>query len=91
MFGFVVLATAQFRERVWARYEHEMQDPIEDPPDATRKGGFTVGRLRYRSPLDNRRFGGDARWGIDANKGDRLFITGKNWPWVFEVRLKVRP
>jgi hypothetical protein len=74
LFGFVVLATAQFRERVWARYEHEMQDPIEDPPDASRKGGFTVGRLRYRSPLDNRRFGGYARWGIDANKGDRLFI-----------------
>ena len=24
-------------------------------------------------------------------KGDRLFITGKNWPWVFEVRLKARP
>jgi glutamine cyclotransferase len=24
-------------------------------------------------------------------KRDRLFITGKNWPWVFEVRLKVRP
>ena len=24
-------------------------------------------------------------------KSDRLFITGKNWPWVFEVRLKARP
>ena len=23
-------------------------------------------------------------------KGDRLFITGKRWPWVFEVRLKER-
>ena len=22
---------------------------------------------------------------------DRLFITGKNWPKIFEVRLKVRP
>ena len=22
-------------------------------------------------------------------KGDRLFITGKRWPWLFEVRLKV--
>lgn len=24
-------------------------------------------------------------------KGDRLFITGKCWPWMFEVRLKARP
>jgi glutamine cyclotransferase len=24
-------------------------------------------------------------------KGDRLFITGKRWPWVFEVRVKTRP
>lgn len=24
-------------------------------------------------------------------QGDRLFITGKRWPWVFEVRLKTRP
>jgi len=62
------------RGRIWARYEHEMQDPVEDPPDAGRKGEFTIGRLRYRSPLDSRRFGGYARWGIDANKGDRLFI-----------------
>lgn len=67
------LAYGQYRTRVWARYEAEMQDPVEDPPDAYRKGEFALGRLRYRSPLD-RRFGGYARWGIDANKGDRLFI-----------------
>jgi glutamine cyclotransferase len=24
-------------------------------------------------------------------KGDRLFITGKRWPWLYEVRLKIRP
>ena len=23
-------------------------------------------------------------------KGDRLFVTGKNWPKVFEIRLKKR-
>lgn len=57
---------------MWARYEHEMQDPVEDPPDVDRKGEFTVGRLRYRSPLD--RGWGYSRWGIDANKGDRLFL-----------------
>lgn len=69
---------AQMRGRaggnVWARYEHEMQDPVDDPPDADRKGEFTIGRLRYRSPLDGRRFGRYKRWGIDANKGDRLFV-----------------
>ncbi len=67
-----VLGLAQMRERVWARYEAEMQDPVEDPPDAGRKGEFALGRLRYRSPLDGGR--SYARWGIDANKGDRLFI-----------------
>ena len=49
-----------------------MQDPVEDPPDALRKGEFALGRLRYRSPLD--RGFGYSRWGIDANKGDRIFI-----------------
>ena len=50
-----------------------MQDPVDDPPDAGRKGEFALGRLRYRSPLD--RGWGYSRWGIDANKGDRLFIN----------------
>jgi hypothetical protein len=62
----------QIRERIWSRYESEMQDPMDDPPDAGRKGEFALGRLRYRSPLDGGRF--YSRWGIDANKGDRLFI-----------------
>ena len=70
---FSVLGLTQMRERIWARYEAEMQDPVDDPPDAGRKGEFVIGRLRYRSPLDRRRWG-YARWGIDANKGDRLFI-----------------
>jgi hypothetical protein len=70
---FAVLGLTQMRERVWARYEDEMQDPMDDPPDVGRKGEFALGRLRYRSPLDR---GGRSysRWGIDANKGDRLFI-----------------
>ena len=74
LLGLVAFSSDQVRERVWARYEAEMQDPVDDPPDAGRKGEFRVGRLRYRSPLD-RRFGRYARWGIDANKGDRLFIS----------------
>ena len=69
---FAVLGLPQVRERIWALYEAEMQDPVEDPPDAGRKGEFALGRLRYRSPLDRGR--GYSRWGIDANKGDRLFI-----------------
>jgi hypothetical protein len=57
----------------WAQYEGEMQDPIDDPPDANVPAEFGFGRLRYRSPQD-RGFGRRARWGTDANKGERLFI-----------------
>jgi hypothetical protein len=71
--------------RRWAQYEPEMQDPIPDPPDAWVEAEFAVGRLRFRSPLDGYGFGGFGggfrggfrggrrRWGIDANKGDRVF------------------
>jgi hypothetical protein len=71
---FAVFAIGQRRQRIWEQYEHEMQDPVDDPPDAGRPGEFAIGRLRYRSRLDGWRRGGYARWGIDANKGDRLFI-----------------
>ena len=70
---FAALGVAQRRGRVWERYEAEMQDAVEDPPDADRKGEFVLGRLRYRSPLD--RGWGYSRWGIDANKGDRIFLS----------------
>jgi hypothetical protein len=73
VFALAWAASAQLRERVWARYEHEMQDPVEDPPDALRRAEFALGRLRYRSPMD--RFGRYTRWGIDVNKGDRTFIS----------------
>lgn len=64
---------AQMRDRVWARYEREMQDPVEDPPDALHKAEFALGRLRYHSPMDGgRRY---YRWGIDVNKGDRIFVS----------------
>ncbi|MEZ5401656.1 MAG: DUF4159 domain-containing protein [Bryobacteraceae bacterium] len=70
------IASAQRAGNVWARYEHEMQDPVDDPPDADHKGEFVLGRLRYRSAMDGRRrFGGYSRWGIDANKGDRTFLA----------------
>lgn len=68
-----LLAFPQVRDRVWARYEHEMQDPVDDPPDALHKAEFALGRLRYRSPMDRgRRY---YRWGIDVNKGDRIFVS----------------
>ena len=70
------IVVAQMRGRIQSKYEPEMQDPVDDPPNADYKGGFTIGRLRYRSPMDARmRFGGYFRWGIDANKGDRLFAS----------------
>jgi hypothetical protein len=70
-----VVGLTQGHSRVSARYEHEMQDPVDDPPDALHKGEFALGRLRYRSGLDRGGWGRYARWGIDANKGDRLFIA----------------
>jgi hypothetical protein len=60
-----------FARNRWAQYEREMQHPIDDPPDANVPAEFAFGRLRYRSPQDGFR---RARWGTDANKGERLFI-----------------
>ena len=71
---FAAVGLTQVRGRVWAQYEAEMQDPVEDPPDVGHKGDFRLGRLRYRSPMDGRRWSGYARWGIDANKCDRLLL-----------------
>jgi hypothetical protein len=70
-----VVSLTQSRGRIQARYEPEMQDPVDDPPDALHKGEFALGRLRYRSHLDRGGWGRYARWGIDANKGDRLFVN----------------
>lgn len=57
----------------WAMYEHEMQNPVDDPPDAWENTEFAFGRLRFQSL---RRGWGYARWGIDANKSERQFILG---------------
>jgi hypothetical protein len=66
---------AQFaiRQNRWAKYEPEMQDPVDDPPDALEQTEFAFARLRFRSPRDRyfRRF---ARWGTDTNKSDRIFM-----------------
>ncbi len=70
-----VLCGAQsgHRQRRWAIYEHEMQDPVDDPPDAWENTEFSFARLRFRSHRDGFRY---ARWGIDANKSDRQFLLG---------------
>jgi hypothetical protein len=60
--------------RRWAKYEAEMQDPVDDPEDAWEETEFAFARLRFRSFRDGRRWGGYARWGIDCNKSDRQFM-----------------
>jgi hypothetical protein len=71
----VLLCGAQFvrRQNRWAQFEHEMQDPVDDPPDAWDSAEFAFARLRYRSPRDRyfRRF---MRWGTDSNKSERIFM-----------------
>lgn len=71
----VVLAAAQsgYRQRRWARYEHEMQNPVDDPADAWEQTEFAFARLRFRSPRDGYY---RSRWGTDANKSERQFIQG---------------
>lgn len=60
-------------KRRWAKYEREMQDPVDDPLDGSPPAEFAFARLRYRSPRDGWAY---ARWGIDANKSDRQFTLG---------------
>lgn len=74
----ILLSTLLFaqRPRRWAQYEPEMQDPVEDPPDAWEPAEFAFGRLRYRSGGFGGRGFYRSRWGIDANKCDRLFAQG---------------
>ena len=67
------LLGAQSGQRRWAMYEHEMQNPAEDPPDAWEKTEFAFARLRFRSNRDGR---WRARWGTDANKSERQLIQG---------------
>ena len=62
-------------QRRWQMYEREMQNPVDDPPDAWVEAEFAFARLRFRSDRDNYRYR-HARWGTDANKCDRQFIVG---------------
>ncbi len=71
----VMLGSAQYgqRQRRWAMYESEMQNPADDPPDAYEETEFAFARLRFRSPRDGYY---RSRWGTDANKSERQFIQG---------------
>jgi hypothetical protein len=71
----ILAAAAQYRQgqRRWARYEPEMQNPANDPPDAWEQTEFAFARLRFRSPRDGYY---RSRWGTDANKSERQFILG---------------
>jgi hypothetical protein len=53
-------------------YEHEMQNPAVDPPDANEQTEFAFARLRYRSPRGYFR----SSWGTDSNKAERQFLQG---------------
>ena len=68
-----LLFAAPAGQRRWAMYEHEMQNPVDDPPDASEDTEFAFARLRFRSHRDWRY---RSRWGIDANKSERQFIQG---------------
>ena len=68
-----IAAITGFGANRWAKYEREMQNPADDPPDAWEKTEFAFARLRYRSNRDGWR---GARWGVDANTSERHFIHG---------------
>jgi hypothetical protein len=72
-FGSIV--TLGFQARHSQRFESEMQDPVDDPPDASVKAEFAFGRLRYHAGYGGRGYGRRGSWGTDANRADRLFST----------------
>lgn len=74
----VVLRAWQMRHS--QQWESEMQDPVDDPPDANEKAEFAFARLRYRQYGYGGGPGGygygyrrRSSWGIDSNRADRLF------------------
>jgi hypothetical protein len=68
----------------WAQYESEMQDPVDDPPDAWVEREFVFGRLRYDSYRDGRY--GMRRWGVDANRGERQFFVALRRLSLIDIR-----
>jgi hypothetical protein len=75
-----LLAWQNGRQRRWAKYEPEMEDPAPDPPDAYAKTEWAFCRLRYESiriHLPGDPFGYPLRsWGIDSNRAERALSQG---------------
>src|ERR1043166_4405428 len=74
-----VVILRAFQMRHSQQYEWEMQDPVDDPPDANQPGEFAFARLRYRAYGFGGGGGGgfyrrrSSSWGVDSNRADRLF------------------
>src|SRR6266481_249135 len=85
-----------------SQYEYEMQNPVDDPPDAREKAEYAFARLRYRGLRGYRR----SSWGTDSNKAERQFVQGVRrltrsveqiidvdsdeifkWPWLYAVEV----
>lgn len=84
----VLLCGAQDGHRAnrWAQYEHEMQNPVDDPPGAYEETEFAFARLRFRSFRDGYFGRGHLRWGTDANKSERQFILALRRLTSIDVR-----
>ncbi len=75
LLGLGIWSTVFAFQRYNSRYESEMQDPADDPPDAREPAEYAFARLRYRS------YGGGGRrrrssWATDSNKAERQLIQG---------------
>lgn len=71
------------RGRIWANVRHRDKIIRIDPDTGRVTGVIAAGHLRKRLPETAGVLNGIA-W--DA-AGQRLFITGKNWPAVFQIRV----
>ncbi len=74
---------------VWANIWHSDEVMRIDPATGVVRGVVDFSGLL---PAHERRPDTEVLNGIAYDPaGDRLFVTGKRWPWVYEVRLTVKP
>ena len=76
-------ALQSFRGRRSERYEGEMQDAVDDPPDAYVEGEYAFARLRYPQfqggfggGRGRRGYGRRRSWGVDSNRAERHLMQG---------------
>jgi hypothetical protein len=72
-----------FRGRRNEQYEGEMQDPVDDPPDAYVEGEYAFARLRYPQfqggfgrGFGRGGYGRRRSWGVDSNRAERHLMQG---------------